>query len=46
LAPLPLPNNSVFIGQSLFFQWAVLDPQGPFLGDFAVSGGLQVQIRV
>ena len=41
-----VPNNPALVGSSLFFQWAVLDPLGPLFGDFAVSGGLQVQVGV
>ena len=44
VSPLPIPNNPNLVGYNLFFQWAVLDPAGPFLGDFALSGGLQVQL--
>ena len=42
--PMPVPNSPAYLGQSLFFQWAVLDPNGPFLGDFALSGGLQMRM--
>jgi ELWxxDGT repeat protein len=41
---LPIPNDPTLVGRSLFFQWAVLDPLGPVLGDFSASGGLQAQI--
>jgi hypothetical protein len=42
--PLPIPSIPALIGSSLFFQWAVLDPLGPFLSTFSVSNGVQVQI--
>ncbi|MCB9879296.1 MAG: hypothetical protein H6835_17000 [Planctomycetes bacterium] len=42
--PVPVPSSAAYIGQSLFFQWAVLDPAGPFLGDFDLSGGLQMRM--
>ena len=42
-APLPIPAVPTLVGSNLFFQWAVLDPAGPFLG-LALSGGLQIQI--
>ena len=41
---VPIPNAPTLAGRSLFLQWAVLDPQGPLFGDFALSGGLQVQL--
>ncbi|MCK5940742.1 MAG: hypothetical protein KAI24_02135, partial [Planctomycetes bacterium] len=43
--PLPIPNDSNLIGYNLFFQWAVFEPGiGPFLNDFALTGGLQVHL--
>jgi ELWxxDGT repeat protein len=42
-AAVPIPAVPTLVGSNLFFQWAVLDPAGPFLG-LALSGGLQIQI--
>jgi hypothetical protein len=39
-----VPNDPLLLGGSVFFQWAVFTPGGPFLGDFSLSGGLHVQI--
>ena len=42
---LPLPNSVSFVGASVYYQWAVLEPGvGPFLDDFALSHGLQIQV--
>ena len=45
-SPLPVPADPNLIGSSLFFQWAVYDPGGPFLGDFTLTGGLQMQMGI
>jgi ELWxxDGT repeat protein len=44
MTPVPVPNDPLLLGGSVFFQWAVFTPGGPFLGDFSLSGGLHVQI--
>ena len=42
---LPLPTSVSFLGASVYYQWAVLEPGvGPFLDDFALSHGLQIQV--
>ena len=44
-SPLSLPSSISLVGVSVYYQWAVLEPGvGPFLGDFALSHGLQVQL--
>jgi ELWxxDGT repeat protein len=42
--PLPVPGTPTLAGGNLFFQWAIVDPAGGFLGAIAMSNGLQVQI--
>ena len=40
---LPTPNNPAFVGTSVFFQAAYMNPAAPF--GLAASDGLEVRIR-
>ena len=42
--PFPIPNDPTWLGDNLFFQFAVLDPVGSVLGLFVTSNALQVQV--
>ena len=42
--PLPIPNATAFFGCDLFFQWAVVDPNGALLNLFALSDGLRLKL--
>ncbi|MCB9879297.1 MAG: hypothetical protein H6835_17005 [Planctomycetes bacterium] len=41
---VPVPNSPIYVGASLFFQWAVLDAAGPLFGHFDLSAGLQMHM--
>lgn len=44
-SPLALPSSISLAGVTVYYQWAVLEPGvGPFLDDFALSHGLQIQV--
>jgi hypothetical protein len=42
--PLPIPGNPALLGFQLFAQYVVVDPNGPLLGEFALSDGLWVRV--
>ncbi|MBL8752020.1 MAG: hypothetical protein JNK15_01860, partial [Planctomycetes bacterium] len=43
-SPLPIPANPALDGVQLFAQYAVFDPNGPFLGEMALSDGLRLRL--
>lgn len=41
---IPLPAAPSLAGAIVYFQWAILDPAGQFVGTFALSEGLKVRV--
>ncbi|MEZ5966789.1 MAG: FG-GAP-like repeat-containing protein [Planctomycetota bacterium] len=41
---IPLPPAPSLAGAIVYFQWAIIDPAGQFVGTFALSEGLKVRV--
>ena len=44
VGPVPTPALAFLTGLDFHFQWAVVDPQGQYVGAFALSDGLRIKL--